>query len=53
MPRLGEPVEPSRAERVDPWWRPVATEKADDEAVEENEPPSLPPQAEGVPWPMD
>jgi L-ascorbate metabolism protein UlaG (beta-lactamase superfamily) len=24
MPRLGEPVEPSRVERVDPWWRSVA-----------------------------
>jgi L-ascorbate metabolism protein UlaG (beta-lactamase superfamily) len=24
MPRLGEVVEPSRFERVDPWWRPIA-----------------------------
>ncbi|MFO0602132.1 MAG: MBL fold metallo-hydrolase [Polyangiales bacterium] len=24
MPLLGEPVEPSRVERVDPWWRPTA-----------------------------
>ena len=24
LPRLGEPVEPSRAERVEPWWRAVA-----------------------------
>lgn len=24
MPRLGEPVEPARAERVEPWWRAVA-----------------------------
>jgi hypothetical protein len=23
MPRLGEPVEPSRADRVEPWWRQV------------------------------
>jgi hypothetical protein len=23
MPRLGEAVEPSRVERVDPWWRTV------------------------------
>jgi hypothetical protein len=22
-PRLGEPVEPDRAERLDPWWRAV------------------------------
>jgi L-ascorbate metabolism protein UlaG (beta-lactamase superfamily) len=25
MPRLGEPVEPSHAERVDPWWRGIDT----------------------------
>lgn len=25
MPRLGEPAEPSRAERVEPWWRAVAS----------------------------
>lgn len=24
MPRLGQPVEPSRFERVDPWWRPIS-----------------------------
>jgi len=24
MPRLGEAIEPSRAERVDPWWRAIA-----------------------------
>jgi hypothetical protein len=30
MPRLGEPMEPSRVERVEPWWRGVAaTGKAD------------------------
>jgi L-ascorbate metabolism protein UlaG (beta-lactamase superfamily) len=51
MPRLGEPIEPSRAEAVEPWWRPVAAAKH--EGGEEEEPPSLPPQAEGVPWPMD
>jgi L-ascorbate metabolism protein UlaG (beta-lactamase superfamily) len=27
MPRLGEAVEPSRFERVDPWWRAVAAAK--------------------------
>lgn len=26
MPRLGQPVEPSRVQGVDPWWRSVATE---------------------------
>ena len=25
MPRLGQPVEPARAERVEPWWRGVDT----------------------------
>lgn len=24
MPRLGEAAEPSRFERVQPWWRPIA-----------------------------
>ena len=24
MPRLGEAVEPSHVERVEPWWRAVA-----------------------------
>jgi L-ascorbate metabolism protein UlaG (beta-lactamase superfamily) len=51
MPRLGEPVEPSRAEGIEPWWRPIAAAKQ--EGGEEEEPPSLPPQTEGVPWPMD
>jgi L-ascorbate metabolism protein UlaG (beta-lactamase superfamily) len=40
MPRLGEPVEPSRAGRVTPWWRAA----------------SLPPATDGgdaVAWPMD
>jgi L-ascorbate metabolism protein UlaG (beta-lactamase superfamily) len=51
MPRLGEPVEPSRVESVEPWWRPVS---ARDEARRESEePPSLPPKSAAVPWPMD
>jgi L-ascorbate metabolism protein UlaG (beta-lactamase superfamily) len=52
MPRLGEPVEPSRYERVDAWWRPLgrATELA---PPADEEPASLPPPAEGVPFPMD
>jgi L-ascorbate metabolism protein UlaG (beta-lactamase superfamily) len=46
MPRLGEPIEPEHAERVDPWWRGVDTTpvKAEPEAT------TLP---ETVPWPMD
>jgi len=27
MPRLGEPVEPGREERVEPWWRSVESRK--------------------------
>jgi len=52
MPRLGEPVEPSRAEGVLPWWRSVAIEDAKSHN-EPHEPPSLPPQNAAVPWPMD
>jgi L-ascorbate metabolism protein UlaG (beta-lactamase superfamily) len=32
MPRLGEAVEPSRVERVDPWWRAVTRERRRSEA---------------------
>jgi hypothetical protein len=28
MPRLGEPLEPTRVERVEPWWRPIAALEA-------------------------
>jgi L-ascorbate metabolism protein UlaG (beta-lactamase superfamily) len=31
MPRLGEPIEPGRVERVDPWWRSVETRDDVDE----------------------
>jgi L-ascorbate metabolism protein UlaG (beta-lactamase superfamily) len=50
MPRLGQPVEPSRAEGPEAWWRPRALEK---HAEESDEPPSLPPGADALPWPMD
>jgi hypothetical protein len=49
MPRIGEPVEPSRAERVTPWWRavdgtePAPTEIAPDEAK----------LAKALAWPID
>lgn len=53
MPRLGEPVEPSLSEGVDPWWRPFgARSEREATRIEDQEPPSLPPQP-GVPWPMD
>jgi L-ascorbate metabolism protein UlaG (beta-lactamase superfamily) len=51
MPRLGEPVEPSRAEEVEPWWRSLAVKG--EARREPEEAPSLPPQDAEVPWPMD
>jgi hypothetical protein len=47
MPRLGEPVEPSRAEVVTPWWRAVDADKviAPTQATM-----SSPRQ---MPWPLD
>lgn len=49
LPRLGEPVEPSHVERVDPWWREVAAlEKRPHPAAEE------PATVSGsVPFPLD
>jgi L-ascorbate metabolism protein UlaG (beta-lactamase superfamily) len=49
MPRLGEPIEPAHAERVDPWWRAVDT------AV--HEPPldtsGATPLPKSMSWPID
>jgi len=55
MPMLGEPVEPARAESVEPWWRAVAALEAGGSAAPVEEPPSLPPLADGsgVEWPLD
>jgi len=57
MPRLGEPVEPSRVELVTPWWRAAAKPRGDSQLDKGHEElPSLPPAAEGgdtVVWPMD
>ncbi|MFZ5550742.1 MAG: MBL fold metallo-hydrolase [Pseudomonadota bacterium] len=48
MPRLGEPVEPSRAEIVTPWWRAV------DARGEVAAPtPPVVPSPRQVPWPLD
>jgi L-ascorbate metabolism protein UlaG (beta-lactamase superfamily) len=55
MPRLGEPVETSRAERVTPWWRVAAGGDPQVDPADE-EPTSLAPAAEGsdaVAWPID
>jgi L-ascorbate metabolism protein UlaG (beta-lactamase superfamily) len=50
MPRLGEPVEPSRAERITPWWRAVGAEAAAPEAPPSPEPTTMPPE---LGWPID
>ena len=48
MPRLGQPVEPSHVERVEPWWRGVDAPAGAPVA----QPPaaSLP---KSMPWPLD
>jgi L-ascorbate metabolism protein UlaG (beta-lactamase superfamily) len=55
MPMLGEPVEPARFESVEPWWRAVAALEEGSSAAHVEEPPSLPPLANGrgVEWPLD
>ena len=56
MPMLGEPCEPSRVERVQPWWRPTTLLESTPPtpAEEEEAAPSLPPQADGTAqWPID
>lgn len=53
MPRLGEPVEPARIERVDPWWRPIAQLDKQGSAparVEEAVPPGV---DQAIQWPID
>jgi len=57
MPMLGQPVEPARVERVEPWWRSVTAledPKAGAPAAPE-EMPTLPPLADGSgsQWPID
>jgi L-ascorbate metabolism protein UlaG (beta-lactamase superfamily) len=49
MPRLGEPIEPAHAERVEPWWRVV------DPGTPQPEPatPAANPLPEAMPWPID
>ena len=49
MPRLGEPVEPAHAERVEPWWRGVDTATDARQPVESGA-IKLP---DSVPWPLD
>jgi L-ascorbate metabolism protein UlaG (beta-lactamase superfamily) len=49
MPRLGEPVEPSRIEAVTPWWR--AVDAAGAAEPPKDEPPMTLPRS--MPWPVD
>jgi L-ascorbate metabolism protein UlaG (beta-lactamase superfamily) len=46
MPRLGEPVEPSRVERVDPWWRALS-------ALEKGERPATRDEAQLADAPLE
>ena len=52
MPRLGDPVEPSRAEVVTPWRREVDARRRGKAAVSAQapEPMTLP---KAMPWPVD
>jgi len=50
MPRLGEPVEPSRADKVVPWWREVDSRGRGAKAAQEPVPITLP---KTMPWPVD
>jgi L-ascorbate metabolism protein UlaG (beta-lactamase superfamily) len=52
MPRLGEAIEPSRVERVDPWWRAVsALDKHATEPTRVEEAPTV--ADEAIQWPID
>jgi L-ascorbate metabolism protein UlaG (beta-lactamase superfamily) len=60
MPRLGQPVEPSRAERIDPWWRSVtAAQQPERGAAEPLSPPAIPEAPDtseldaAAQWPID
>jgi L-ascorbate metabolism protein UlaG (beta-lactamase superfamily) len=55
MPRLGEPVEPSRAEGVMPWWRGVDGRAGLPSTPQPAPEPALVPEAlaKTLPWPID
>jgi L-ascorbate metabolism protein UlaG (beta-lactamase superfamily) len=48
MPKLGEPVEPAHAERVEPWWRAVDSTRMSKPVAKSAE--NLP---KAMPWPLD
>jgi hypothetical protein len=49
LPRLGEPIEPTRTGRVEPWWRAVdgGAELPRPQTIAEGKLPA------SVPWPLD
>jgi L-ascorbate metabolism protein UlaG (beta-lactamase superfamily) len=49
MPRLGEPVEPSHAQDVEPWWRDIESSGREREAAVSRD--DTVPSA--IPWPLD
>lgn len=55
LPRLGEPVEPARVERVDPWWRtPLRREdEASEPARERGQDDADERDTAAIPWPLD
>jgi L-ascorbate metabolism protein UlaG (beta-lactamase superfamily) len=50
MPRLGEPVEPSRVDKVTPWWREVDQVELPGKPAQDEAPMTLP---KSMPWPVD
>lgn len=56
MPLLGEPVEPARVERVQPWWRAVAEQEGKEPTPQAAEPVPLTEAGEAnaaIEWPLD
>ena len=51
MPRLGQPVEPAHADRVEPWWRGVDQAALPLPRTDEPAEPARLPKA--MPWPID
>jgi L-ascorbate metabolism protein UlaG (beta-lactamase superfamily) len=51
MPRLGQPVEPAHAERVEPWWRGVDQVALPQPRADRTAEPDRLPKA--MPWPID
>jgi L-ascorbate metabolism protein UlaG (beta-lactamase superfamily) len=47
MPRLGQPIEPAHAQRVEPWWRVV------DSLSLESKPEAPTTLPNAMPWPLD